>query len=189
MKSGTELWSNAQDVPPPDVSLHEIVARAEKLRRKLRRANAREYVAGALVIIAFVAMAALPVVRLPPLSRVGAALIACASIFVLTYLALRGAAGEVRRDASTLACYRDELERRRALLSSVVAWYVAPFWPGTLLFFAGMVVEHPDDPGMRRAVGFSIAFAVAVNAGIVWMNRRAARKLAAELASLPAPDF
>lgn len=183
MKSANELWSNAKDVPPPEVSLDEIVARAERLRKKLRWANAREYVAGAFVVVMFVMLAATSK-NLPPVSRIGAALIACGAVFVVTYLALRGAAGEVARDASTLACYRSELERRRALLAAVPKWYVAPFWPGTILFFAGMMLANPDNGAVIRAVTLSAVFAVAVNVFVVWLNLRGARKLAAEIAAL-----
>lgn len=188
MKPARELWSK-DDAPTPEVTMEEIITRAEGLRRKVRFSNTMEYVAGAFVVVAFVAMAAVPdLTRLPMMSRVGAALIACATIFVLTYLALRSSAPEIRRDASTLACYREDLERRRALLASVVRWYIAPFWPGMALFFAGIAAAHWGEPAAVRAMAISIGAAVAVNVGIILLNRRAARKLAEELASLPSAE-
>src|SRR5688572_14249382 len=104
MTDARKLWT-AGSKAPVEVSMDEIVGRAERLRRRVRRTNAAEYVAGALVVVIFVWQAAVWT-ELPPLSRVGCALIACAVVFVLTYLALRGQAGEVPRDASTLVCYR-----------------------------------------------------------------------------------
>lgn len=186
MSDARNVWLDPDDPPPPDVPIDEIIRRAEKLRRRLRRANALEYAAGAFVVVAFVAMAALDE-RLPAASRVGAAAIACAAVFVLTYLALRGAAGEVRRDETTLACYRAELEKRRALLAAVPRWYLAPFWPGMALFFGGFAVARWGDPDAMRASALSIGLAVLVNVGIVLSNRRAARRLADELERLPAP--
>src|SRR5689334_21422671 len=129
MKHARELWSR-DDAPTPEITMEEILVRADALRRKVRFSNTMELAAGTFVVIVFVAMAAIPgFTRLPALSRVGAALIACATIFVLTYLVLRSARGEPRPDLSTLACYRADLERRRALLASVTKWYLAPFWP------------------------------------------------------------
>jgi hypothetical protein len=148
-----------------------------------------ELVAGAFVVVMFIAMAVVPGFGgLPVLSRIGAALIACATIFVLTYLVLRSARGEPRTSLSTLECYREDLERRRALLASVVRWYIAPFWPGTALFFAGIVVKVWHSPGAIVIVAFAFAIAAAINVGIAYVNARAARKLAAELASLPPSD-
>jgi hypothetical protein len=187
MKHARELWSK-NDAPTPEVTMEEIVRRASRLRRAVRFSNTMELVAGTFVVVVFVAMAAVPsFTRLPAMSRVGAALIACATIFVLTYLVLRSKEPEIRRDASTLACYREDLERRHALLASVVRWYLAPFWPGIALFFAGILVDHWGEPAAMRAGVFALVLAVATNAGIWLLNRRAARKLASELASLPEP--
>lgn len=185
MKHARELWSN-DDAPTPEVTMEEILTRADALRRKVRFSNTMELVAGAFVVVYFIAMATVPVFGgLPAMSRVGAALIACAAIFVLTYLFLRSARAEPRRDLSTLACYREDLERRRALLASVPKWYIAPFWPGMALFFAGIFVEHWHEPGAPPVFVVCVLVVVAVNASIWLANRRAARKLAAELASLP----
>lgn len=185
MKRARELWSN-EDTPAPEVTMEEILTRAARLRRSVRFSNTMELVAGVIVVVVFVAMAAVPdITRLPAVSRVGAALIACATVFVLTYLVMRSSRSERRRDLSTLACYREDLERRRALLASVTKWYLAPFWPGGALFFAGIAIEHWGEPAAMRSVAFAFLFAAAVNVGIELLNRRAAKKLTAELDALP----
>src|SRR5688572_28128572 len=108
MKRARELWSN-EDTPAPEVTMEEILTRADRLHRRVRFSNTMELVAGAFVVVMFIAMAAVPsFTRLPAVSRVGAALIACATIFVLTYLVLRSARGEPRPDQSTLARYRED---------------------------------------------------------------------------------
>jgi hypothetical protein len=184
MTDARKLWT-AGSKAPVEVSMDEIVRRAEKLQRRVRRSNAAEYVAGAIVVVVFVWYAAVWT-ELSPLARVGCALIACAVVFVVTYLALRGPAGEVRRDASTLACYRAELERRRDLLASVPRWYLAPTWPGLVLFLVGVGQQLWDvSPRARVVFALSCLFVVAVNVGIVLLNRRAAKKLSSELAELP----
>jgi threonine/homoserine/homoserine lactone efflux protein len=188
MKPARELWSK-DDAPTPEVTMEEIITRAERLRRNVRFSNALELVAGVFVVVVFVAMAAVPgLTRLPALSRVGAALIACATIFVLTYLFLRSQRPEPRRDASTVASYREDLRRRHALLVSVTKWYLAPFWPGGILFFLGIFLDHFGEPAAMRSVGLSFMIAASINVGIWLVNRRAAKKLAAELAALPAAD-
>jgi hypothetical protein len=188
MKHARELWSK-DDSPTPEVTMEEILTRADRHHRQVRRSVAIELIAGGFVVVYFIAMATVPGFGgLPAMSRVGAALIACAAIFVLTYLVLRSARPEPRRDLSTLACYREDLERRRALLASVPKWYIAPFWPGTALFFAGVVLEHWKKPGALPTFAACAVVVIAVNTAIALGNRRAARKLAAELASLPATD-
>jgi hypothetical protein len=188
MKSARELWSQ-DDTPTPEVTMEEIITRADRLRRNVRFSNTVELLAGVFVVVVFVAMAAVPgFTRLPAMSRIGAALIACATIFVLTYLFLRSQRPEPRRDVSTLAGYRDDIERRRALLASVTKWYLAPFWPGGVLFFLGIMLDHWGEPAAVRSVALSFLVAVSINVGIWLVNRRAARKLAAELAALPAPN-
>jgi hypothetical protein len=185
MKDARELWSK-DDAATPEVDMEDIIRRADVLRRKVRFSNTMELVAGALVVVIFVAMAAVPgFTHLPTMSRVGAAFIACAAIFVVTYLVLRSQAPEIRRDVSTLACYREDLERRHALLASVTKWYLAPFWPGLALFFAGVLLEHWGEPATLPTMAIVLFVTVATNVGIWLFNRRAAKKLAAELDSLP----
>ena len=186
MKHARELWSK-DDSPTPEITMEEILTRSDRLRRKVRLSTTMEVVAGVFVVVYFILMATIPgfAAKLPATSRIGAALIACAAIFVLTYLVLRGARPEPRRDVSTLACYREDLERRRALLASVPKWYLAPFWPGTALFFAGILVEHWNRPGALPILVACSFVVVGINASIALVNRRAARKLGEELASLP----
>ncbi|NUP05884.1 MAG: hypothetical protein HOW73_07490 [Polyangiaceae bacterium] len=186
MADARKLWT-AGSKAPVEVDMENIVARAEEFRRRVRRGHAREYVAGAFVIVIFVLAATLPMFRLPPLSRVGAALIVCGSVFTLTYMALRATPAEVRHDSATLRAYRAELERRRALLSSVVRWYVAPTWPGIILLVTGIAIHRWGAPGALPILLFTVGFVVAVTVGVVYINRRAAAKLTQELEELPLP--
>ncbi len=188
MRDARRLWQ-AGSSPPVEVPVEQIVARAEAFRRSVRRSQAAEYVAGVFVILIFGAGAALPdVTRLPAVARVGALLIVCGAVFVMTYLALRGAAGEVRRDASTLSCYRAELARRRDLLASVTRWYLAPFWPGMLLLMGGVALDRWGEPGTVGATAATLSLMAVATVAIARVNRRAAAKLSSELEELPQPD-
>jgi len=185
MTDARKLWTQGSTAPVL-VDPKEVAERAVAFRRKVRWSNLLEYVAGVFVIGVFTLCACLPdFVNLPPVSRIGAALIALGGVFVLTYLALRGTPANVRPEVSTLAWHRAELERRHALVSSVVRWYLAPFWPGTAIFVAGIAVHKAGRAGATRSAVMVILFMVATNALIVWVNRRAARKLAAEIEALP----
>ena len=185
MADARKLWT-AGSTAPAEIPVADVVARAEAFRRKVRLSHALEYAAGALVVGFFVAAAAIPeVARLPPISRVGAALIACGSVFVMTYLALRGTPTEVRRDGATLGCYRAELVRRRDLLASVTLWYQAPFWPGTVVLVVGVAIDRWDAPGAAGSLATVVAVIVATSLGIGLVNRRAAAKLSREIEALP----
>jgi hypothetical protein len=188
MPDARRLWT-AGSTAPTDVSALDVARRADRFRRRVRLSHAAEYVAGVFVIGFFTAGAALPDwLRLPALSRVGSALIACACVFVLTYLRLRGTPQEIAAGATTLAAYRAELERRRALLASVVRWYLAPFWPGLILFVLGVALARRDAPGAPATLAFVTAVVVGTNVAIAWANHRAAARLARELAALPRRD-
>ncbi len=185
MTDARKLWT-AGSKAPVEVPMEEIIQRAAKFQRKIRRANAAEYIAGVFVIGYFIYVAVAST-QLPMLARFGAALISCGSVFVMTYLALRSSP-EVARGASTLVCYRAELERRRDLLASVPRWYIAPLWPGLILFIVGLASELWAEPRPRAIILLTIGFAVLVNVSIIWLNKRGAAKLTKELADLPLPE-
>jgi hypothetical protein len=166
--------------------MEEIIQRAAKFRRKMRLTNAGEYIASVFVIGFFIDVAVRSS-HLPVVGRVGAALIACGAVFVMTYLALRSSP-EIPRGASTLVCYRAELERRRNLLATVPRWYVAPFWPGVLLFMLGIALHTWDKPGSVAVSILVFTVVVLVNVSVVWLNKRGAAKLTKELADLPLPE-
>ncbi len=188
MTDARKLWT-AGSKAPAEVSMEAVLAREVKFKRAVRISHAMEHAAGVFVVGFFVAGAALPEqLGLPPIARVGAALIACGAVFVMTYLALRGRPREARRDASTLACYRAELEHRRALLASVPRWYLAPFMPGMVVFLAGIAIDKWGEPQTLPTLAFVLAVVIAVNVSIVVLNRRAAAKLGRELAELPTPE-
>jgi hypothetical protein len=187
MTDARKLWT-AGSKAPVEVSMEAILAKDIKFRRAVRLSHTLEYAAGVFVIGYFVAGAALAQMGLPPVARIGAALIACGVVFVLTYLALRGRPPEARREASTLACYRAELEHRRDLLARVPSWYVAPFMPGMIVFLAGIAIDRWGEPQTLPTLAMVVAIVLAVNVGIILLNRRAARKLARELAELPTPE-
>jgi amino acid transporter len=79
----------------------------------------------------------------------------------------------------TYAFLRSQFVRQRNALTSLFWWYVLPFLPGIVLFFAG----NGLDPAIEAAgppiwVRWSVLAGIAaLIAFIVWLNRLGARRL------------
>jgi hypothetical protein len=136
------LW-RAQPIEPAPITLEEIRTAATKFERFVRRKNRQEYVAGAIVILAF-AWYALWFHEW--LIQLGSLAIIAATLFVLFYLRRHGYAAATPRgiDARGLVEFqRAQLVRRRDLAGSVWLWYLPPFVPGITLFMVGLWVQGP----------------------------------------------
>jgi hypothetical protein len=158
----------------PDV----VRARAGKLARTIRRRNARELVAGAVVIAFGVYRMSTATAWLAQLS--GAAMIAGAA-FVSAVLLRRG--GNLPPPPPTavtsevMAFERAELERQAALLERVWLWYIAPLLPGIALSLADSYVEAVRAGRPLWLFAPIVALCAAVLVGVGWLNARAARRL------------
>lgn len=122
-----DLWQ-AQNPEPFHMSLEEIRKKAEKLQKRVRRRNAREYIAS------FVALGALGAALFSVhdlFRQIGSALLIAGLLYIVYHLRTRGAAREITGDC--LEFHRHELERQRDLLTSVWKWYLAPMIPGLLV--------------------------------------------------------
>jgi hypothetical protein len=186
MTDPLDLWAH-QPVAPIDVAPEALERRARRLERRVGRRNAIETVAGGAVILLFGAMG----VRAPDmLFRIACAAIVIGVLVVMWSLHRRGAAR--RPDASGAPVrdhYRAELVRQRDALAGVWRWYLAPLIPGLALFFAALwrSVSVTDGAAAANAAILPAALiAVAILAGIHWLNRVAARRLSATIAALDA---
>jgi hypothetical protein len=124
--------------------------------------------------------------------KIGAALIIAAVIYVSVRLATTARAASVRDFAvaeSWVAFHRAELVRQHKALRDVWWWYLAPFAPGMILFFAGTSFT-PDNPAPLFAKAivfvFCLAFAAVVFAGVGWLNMIGARRVQAAIDALDA---
>ena len=129
-----KLWqSQATEYEP--MTLTAIHEKARTFQSRVRRRNAIEYIAGVIVILAF-----LPVSlhRGSWMMQAGGALIIAATVFVLWQLHRRGSARIVPEAGEPMAgFFRAELIRQRDALRSVGVWYLAPFVPGMALVLLG----------------------------------------------------
>ncbi len=155
----------------------------------MRNRNLREYLA-VLVVVPLFAVAAARSHEI--ITSFGHALVALGAVFVARHLRARGgnhpppAADAPTRER--VAHYRAELTRQRDLLASVARWYVLPVVPGILLVLVGTgldLVTHGTPPHrVAFALGAALLVMAAVAAGVLLLNRRAARAMGREIEAL-----
>jgi hypothetical protein len=173
------------------VSIDEVKSEQARLSRRVRFRNAREYVAGALVIVIFGNLA----LEFPLPLKVACAAIALAAVYVLV---------KMRRDGTVLAPpapdaplaehrahLRASLVRQRDLLRNIWRWYLGPLGGAILLFYVVVTIMLASAPGVPLGAVFAriaplLAGTVAFVLFVGWNNRRAARKLDARIAVLDA---
>jgi hypothetical protein len=129
-----KLWQGQATEYDP-MTLAAIHEKARTLQARIKRRNAIEYIASAVVILGFI-----PTLLHHGswLMRAGGACIIAATLFVVWELHRRAAAASVPETGEPAAnVYRAELARQRDALRSVGAWYLAPFVPGMALLLLG----------------------------------------------------
>ena len=144
------------------MSLAEIHTHAARFQTRIRWRNAAEYIAAALVVVAFGWMA----FTVPePMVQAGAALIVAGALYV---------------------CWKLN-ELGRAALSTVWRWYLGPFVPGLLVFLAGVAfAPELEAPFAARFSIFAtgVGFTGVIFAAVGWLNALAVKRLDREIAAL-----
>ncbi|MHA6719941.1 hypothetical protein ACX40Y_10890 [Sphingomonas sp. RS6] len=178
----SSLWrDDACDARPPDPAA--MAAAEARLRRRVRRRDAIEYVAGGIGAATFVWIGwSAP----EPLLRLACGMIVIGTAFTLWNLWRRRPKAP-DPGLTSAAFYRMQLVAQREALASVWRWYLAPVVPGMLLFLlaTGEVIGRTLP---LRHVLFALATAglpaVAVFVGIHLLNRRAARRVQSAIDAL-----
>jgi hypothetical protein len=180
------LWTN-QPEESFTMSLAEIHTHAARFQTRIRWRNAAEYVAAAVVVMAFGWMAfAVPV----PMVQAGAALIVAGALYVcwkLNELGRAASKAELEQASSLADFHRAELTRQRAALSTVWRWYLGPFVPGLLVFLAGVAfAPELEAPFAARFSIFAtgVGFTGLIFAAVGWLNALAVKRLDREIAAL-----
>ncbi|QZH74414.1 MAG: hypothetical protein JY451_12105 [Erythrobacter sp.] len=182
-----ESWrAGAPAAPLP--SLEELRARADRFRRKIVWRNWIEYIAGAVVIVAFLAMAIF--VPLPAL-RIGAALIIGGTGVVMWQLHRRASPltpMEHGGQYSLLDYQRRELVRQRDAIDSVFTWYLLPLIPGMAVVMAAPLLSTPLNRWAMPPADalMSMGFVVGVFAAIYALNKWGARQLQRQIDEIDA---
>lgn len=178
------LWRQQhRDAVPLDPA---ALARADAhFRRRIRRRDRIEYVAGLLGAGVFAVAALL----IPDWGvRVGCAAIILGMLIVLRNLwRRRPAAPDAAFGAPSLAFYRAILVAQRDSLASVWRWYLAPPVPGMVLVLLAVLRSSAERMPLWAAIlGVTLTAlpVVAIFWGIHRLNRTAARRLDAMIAAL-----
>lgn len=173
-----QLWKS-QPAETAAFSTNELRARAQAFQRRIARRNLLEYAAGAVAIAGYCFH-----FWLHPslLVRTGCVLVILGVGVVLHQLHRRAGSRTPppqNLGMSSLAFHRAELVRQRNALRDAWLWYIAPLVPGMAVLMWD--VQTPQ-AGWRGLVTQLSVVAVAV--GVVWLNRRAAKKLQVEIDAL-----
>jgi hypothetical protein len=183
------LWQE-RERQPIELAVDQIARRADAFRRTIRRRNAREYVAAAVVVAVFGAYA---VLADAVLVRVACATTIAGALYVAYYLRRYGApepADLAVCTADHLALHRRQLERQRDLLASIWRWYLGPLVPGLVLFAVSKPIEESKfATGSWIGAAISLSVGALVFVGIAKLNRMAARRLQREIDALLPPTL
>lgn len=182
------LW-RSQPTEPPHIPPDELRSKMHRFERKIFWRNVREYVAGAVVLIAF----GYYEWRFPALLlRIGSTLTIIGTLYVMFQLHRRASSQPSPAELGLMPClayHRHELERQRDALLAVWSWYLLPFVPGMIVFLAGMMVNQMNvHPGflVSTLIGYAIvALAMAAMFFAVWkLNQWSAKRLQARIDEL-----
>jgi hypothetical protein len=175
------LWRSRHaemDTPSPEQVLRRVEERSRRLEGIVRRRDRLE-TAVALAIAPF--FAAVVVLALHPLTRIGAAILTVSCLAIPLRLASsRRAFGPGRADRTTAEFLRDERERvlaQKRLLRTVLWWYLLPLGIGVVLLFGGM---RP----LADATLYAVAVVILYGAIYVLNQRAVATELDPRLAEL-----
>jgi len=169
------------------MSLEEIRSRAGKFQRSIWWRNAREYVAFAIVVIAF----GYYIKWIPnPVARAGSVLTIAGALYAAYQLHRRASSEDMPTAAGFEPClgfHRRGLERQRDALANVWSWYLGPMIPGLSVFIAGTAIAAPIPIRYRLlTAAISLAFIGVVFWLVAQLNRAGARKLQIKIDELKA---
>lgn len=166
------LW-HEDNIAPAALPLDEIKHRARHFGEQVHRRNRREYIAAAVVAVAF----AIYVVILPGLLLKTGSLLLIAGVAIVVWQLSRRTS---RQEPTTVTAdvrthYLARLVVEEQLLASVGRWYLAPLVPGLVVFMVGQaeITGHLNPLGIT----FYIAIPALLLGGIWLLNYRAAAML------------
>ena len=164
-----------------------LMTRSSAFERKIRLRNLLEYAAGALVLLVSVPTCLMFAGLGEWLLAGSMGLMVPATLFVMWNLHHR-ASNLARRPEEDCRSHLSAQYRRQAeALRKVPMWYVAPFLPSVLGVYGTVAIKAM---GVRPAaeiverIGLPLAATLAFFGFVIWLNLRAARKLAAQAKAL-----
>lgn len=181
-----QLWT-AQALDARPLSPSELAHRATRFRRRIFIRDLTEYVAGGIAMLAFAGIG-LGAPGWP--MRLACLVMIAGMALLMRNLWIRRPQDDPAALAQDAYGYlRAQLLAQRDVLASVGRWYIGPLIPGAIAFIAAMFHETLQAASLATAMaasalGGGIMLIIAI--GIIWLNRRAARRLTGELQQLDA---
>lgn len=165
----------------------ELACKRTQFESRIRRRNLVEYAAGGLVMAVFAWTAWLTAEAGEVVVTLGWLLGIVGMAVVLTNLYHRASNLPRCPESDCRTHLRAQLDHQRKAITSVPRWYLAPLVPGIALVIFGSALPIARDAGWCVALaGITLPSAIvaAIFAAVAWLNRRAARMLAREIAAL-----
>ena len=164
--------------------------RTTRFERTIRRRNAVEYAAGALVIALFGVPGAMALLRGEIAFALSFLLVVAGTGVVLWNLHRRGSNLARVPESNCRDHLRRQYERQRDALAAVPAWYIGPLLPGTIALYATVTAKVAAKAGWMTAlsgIAGPAAITFGIFAAIALLNLWAARRLDREIRALADP--
>jgi hypothetical protein len=166
-------------------SLEDLRRRDRELKRLTSRRNILELAAGGVASLFLLAMSILALQHIDSLAdllrALGFAALPLGLLLSASYFLLSGRRPAPDPAETGLEHLIGRLRREHQLLRFAGLWYVGPMLPGFVMIYAGTFLAQPDMELFALVAGGLTALFLA---WVVLINRRAARRIAAELAGL-----
>lgn len=164
------------------ISPEQAQRKLDTFERKIARRNWIEYTAGAITgpFFAFYAWTSFTDGEV----RLGLGWIAMLAGIILCLINLHRYGSNAPNDPaqSVLSNLRSQMQRQRDALASIARWYVGPLLPGLVWVMIARTSQSDSNGDASIAIPVAIIlFTSAILAGILFINRRAARKLSREI--------
>ena len=180
------LW-HAQAADNAFTQPEDLMARTSSFERQVRRRNVIEYLAGGFVLALTIPL----VVLFASIGITGMAVsmgLVALGVAVVLWNLHRRASAEVRRPEEECRTHLLAQYRRQAdALRKVPLWYIGPLIPGVLGVYATVAFMAVGQAGvwdMAEHIGLPLAATLAFFGFVIWLNLRAARKLAEQASDL-----
>jgi len=177
-----DLWRN-QPLEGAAMSLEQVRARIEILRRKVRRRN---LIVGLACLIVLLGFAYYAIIFTNPIQRIGSALTVLGAGYLMYQLIL--SKSHIRPEtalgntADGLTLYRSELQRQSDFHRGIWFWSrLVIFVPGPVTFMIGFADAYPSE---KRFIEVELATFVLLLIVAIPLNLRKARKSQRELDAL-----
>lgn len=167
------LWTSQQG-DAVRLAAGQVRLLAATFQQRIRRRNRIEYAGAAIGIAGQAVIAAMTV---NAWVRAGALMAIAGVLYVCYQLNRRASASVVPEQLGTspaIDFHRAQLERQRDALRSMFSWYILPILPGLLIVLIAGARS-------RRHMIVNLCLAGVMFVTILWLNRRGARRLQAEI--------